>query len=90
MANKFIIILKDGQLTKKTVSKPEAPRKLNKWVSAAMIVATNSSAGHFLFRFHGKWHVFVTTIWLNHCYVPLKTFDEQAAAEMYLLTKGLM
>lgn len=63
MANKFIIIFKDGQLTKKTVRKPDAPRPRD------------------------KWHVI-------HTYAPsysrvLKTFDEQTAAEMYLLTKGL-
>lgn len=89
MANKFIIILKDGQLTKKTVRKPDAPRPLDKWLRAVSIAAQGWRAQHCVFRFHGKWHVI-------HTYAPsaprhcvLKVFDEQTAAEMYLLTKGL-
>lgn len=91
MANKFIIILHEGQLVKRTVRKPDAPRNLKKWVRYAATEALSWKARHFVFRFHGKWHVFDALgdglpVAVERL---LKTFDEQTAAEMYLLTKGL-
>lgn len=87
MANKFIIILKGGQLTKKTVRQPPAPRPLDKWLRTVSIATQGWRAQHCVFRYHGKWHV-IQTYSTNH-YHTLKTFDNQAAAEMYMLTKGL-
>lgn len=50
MANKFIIILKDGQLTKKALRKPNAPRNLAKWLRTASIATQGWRAQHCVFR----------------------------------------
>lgn len=84
MASKFILVVKNGGITKATVRKPQAPRKdMIAWKSNAAGVALGLRAKHYAFRYKGRWHV----LGVDHP-TPIKSFPEgdyQAAAEMWLL-----
>lgn len=80
MANKFIIILYDDKLVHRTLRKPQAPRPLRRWIQEADKAALRWKRRWYIFRYGGVWHV--RDVDREH---PIKSFDNQPAAEMFLL-----
>lgn len=83
MTSKFILIVRDNEIRKVVVRKPQAPcRELRAWIFRCASAAIDWHAKHYLFRFGGRWHV----LDVDHP-KPIRSFDveHRAAAEMWLL-----
>ena len=86
MGRKVILTVKNGQIAKITMPKPQAPRTLGTWFRAADDLARRQRSTIFAFRAQGCWRVFITGQ-----SEPIKLFRidvSQDAVEMYLLAKG--
>lgn len=86
MTKKFILIVRHGQILKRSVHRPSIPTpNLRKWVVSCEAVAAQSQASHFLFKYDRQWHVHKLGDDL-----PVKRFPgkNRTAAEMYLLMRA--
>lgn len=86
MGRKAILLVKDGQIIKRTLAKPQAPRTLGLWFRVSDSEAAAHRSHVFAFWAQGSWWVFATGR-----SEPLRRFDgkkvSQDAVEVYMLTR---